>query len=68
MTTTENVTDDQIKQLRIEAGEAGDERQVAICDIALGRPRADAGEWSQRPIEDARDECARVIANAEAAR
>lgn len=48
------VTDMQIKALRSEAGSAGDLEQVAICDRAL------------RGDDDARAECARVIADAAA--
>lgn len=48
------ITDTQIRQLRNEAGEAGDIEQVEICDRAL------AGD------EDACEECARGIADAAA--
>lgn len=54
MTTTETLTTDQIRQLRTEAGQAGDLSQVALCDKAL------AGD------EAARRECAEVISDAEA--
>lgn len=30
-----NITDDQIRRLRAEAGQHGDLLQVAICDVAL---------------------------------
>lgn len=46
------ITDSQIRALRSEAGVAGDEKQVAICDRALDGDEA------------ARRECARVIADA----
>lgn len=47
------VTDEQIDALRDEAGAAGDDAQVAICDRAI------AGD------DDARAECHRVIAEAQ---
>lgn len=46
------VSDDQIRQLRTEAGAAGDREQVALCDRAL------AGDAA------ARAECAEVIGDA----
>jgi hypothetical protein len=49
-----NVTDDQIKALRIEAGAAGDARMIVICIQALD------GDIK------ARAKCARVIADAAA--
>jgi hypothetical protein len=49
-----SISDEQIQALRIEAGEAGDLRQVAICDRAL--------DGSAR----ARRKCAGVIAAATA--
>lgn len=48
------LTDRQIIALRTEAGSAGDAEQIAICDRALDGDR------------DARAECARVIADADA--
>lgn len=48
------ITDEQISALRAEAGVAGDESQVVICDRALD------GD------DHARTECARVIADATA--
>jgi hypothetical protein len=57
MTTIDNITDDQILQLRIEAGKAGDMDQVMLCLQALGH-----GD------DEARAECARVISDAEAMR
>jgi hypothetical protein len=51
-----NVTDDQIKALRIEAGAAGDARMIVICIQALD------GDIK------ARAKCARVIAEAAAQR
>ena len=42
MTTTNNeISDDQISQLRDAAGEAGDHAQVLLCDLALGRVELD---------------------------
>lgn len=54
MTTVETLTTDQIRQLRTEAGQAGDLDQVALCDKALAGDR------------EAREECARVISDTEA--
>lgn len=54
-TTADNVTNSQIRALRAEAAAAGDVEQVQICDRAL------------KQDQDARAECARVIAEAEAA-
>lgn len=53
-TTPETITDEQIEALRAEAGAAGDLAQVAICDRAID------GDMQ------ARAECARVIADAQA--
>jgi hypothetical protein len=54
MTTNTNITMTQIRNLRAEAGEAGDAAQVAMCDRALaGSARARVG-------------CAKVIRAAEA--
>lgn len=52
--TNGTVTNEQIDALRTEAGTAGDAAQVALCERAL------AGD------EEAREECARVIAEAAA--
>ena len=52
-TTIETITDEQIKQLRNEAGTAGDRKQVELCDRALQGDGA------------ARRKCADVIAYAE---
>lgn len=52
--TNGTVTNEQIDALRTEAGTAGDTAQVALCERAL------AGD------EEAREECARVIAEAAA--
>jgi len=49
-----DITDEQIEALRDEAGSAGDNAQVALCDRALD------GD------DEARAECARVIADAAA--
>lgn len=53
MTNTETITDDQIRALRTEAGQAGDRKMVATCDAALAGSAAN------------RRECALVIAEAE---
>lgn len=52
--TETKITNDQISTLRSEAGQAGDLEMVAICDQAI------AGD------ESARNECADVIAAAQA--
>jgi hypothetical protein len=46
------ITNEQIEQLQIEAGAAGDSAQVAMCEAALNGDEA------------ARERCERVIANA----
>ena len=51
-----DITDEQIDDLRTEAGAHGDMKQVQICEGAL------------KGDEDDRAECARVIAEARAAR
>lgn len=71
-TTAETITDDQIRKLRAEALAASDHTQVDLCNRALvdddhttnqdGHPIPFA-DWSQ---EEARWECARAIAAAEA--
>lgn len=53
-TQTIHITDNQIEAMSIEAGQAGDAAQVAICQRALDGDSA------------ARAECARVIADAQA--
>lgn len=77
-TLTTTVTDEQIRALRTEAGEAGDGEQVVICERALATDAEwDTDEWTgggERPEfyrrlatlsqADARLECARVIAEA----
>lgn len=72
MTTSETITDEQIKALRAEALGHGNYEQVDICDRALCRDdetiNQDGDEiayadWSR---DEARTECARVIADAEA--
>lgn len=54
-TTAVTITNSQIEALREEAGAHGDLEQVAICDRALDGFKTD------------RAECARVIAEVEAA-
>lgn len=56
-----DVTNEQIKALALEAHAAGDSAMVAICKRALGKRPGDAD-----PV--ARAECARVIAEARAMR
>jgi hypothetical protein len=53
-TTTKTVTTAQIRALRTEAAQAGDQAQVEICDRALDGDEAAVAE------------CARVIAAAQA--
>lgn len=53
-TRSSNVTDDQIEALGVEAGNAGDDKQVELCRRAL------AGD------ERARERCADIIADAKA--
>lgn len=65
------VTDAQIRQLRLDASDAGDLLQCAICDVAthgyvedvdlLDSERAQVAAMTR---EQARAECARVIADA----
>lgn len=66
------ITDEQIKQLRDEATNAGDDEQVEICDRALTRDddlldqdghSIPLSDWTQ---DEARAECERVIAEAAA--
>lgn len=74
MTTT--VTDRQIRTLRAEADAAGDLAQAMICALALGGPDAlagaEPGTEADRLLltgisqDEARAECARVIADAAA--
>ena len=76
MTTTDTITNRQIRTLRAEAGAAGDLAQVAICVLALGGPDALAGAEPGTEADlllstgmsqdEARAECARVIADAAA--
>lgn len=80
--TPETVTDEQIAQLRDEAGAAADHVMATICDIALGGdpdprvvrhiPTADRAVFALglagkfSSTPQARAECARVIADARA--
>jgi hypothetical protein len=72
MTTADTLTDAQIERLRVEAAEAGDLLQVALCDRAMGLTpyRVPDEEICRQAMKvskaDARIECARVIADAEA--
>ena len=78
-TTTENVTEKQIRALRRESAEAGDFLQVAICDVAIDGPinLSDYTTLDDVPAaklawlrsmtrREAEAECVRVIADAEA--
>jgi len=67
---TGHVTADQIDALRVEAGAAGDDRQIAVCLVAQGISPSEWAEDHDRDplpriemtVEDARAECAKVIA------
>lgn len=70
MTTKETLTDKQIKTLRSEAVAHGDYAQADICDRAMATDTVDQdgnkialADWTR---EEAREECARVIAESEA--
>ncbi len=78
-TTPDTLTDEQIEALRAEAAAAGDTAQRVICCIALdGRQDADGVDildyedvtlrtaLQDMTQDDARAECARVIADGEA--
>ena len=63
------VTDRQIRALRYEAKLAGDDVMADICDVALSGEDSDgSGTTLGKPLSvaDARAECERVIAEAEA--
>lgn len=67
-TTAETITDEQIRALRTESAEAGDDRMADICTVALDE-RDHAVSHEVRvgyTTSTARAECARVIADAEA--
>lgn len=72
MTTSETITDTQIRQLRTNAAEAGDLAMAMICARALGddladaEPGTDGADARDLTVDQARAECARVIAEAEA--
>lgn len=68
-TMTNAITDTQIEALMSEAGASGDPGQVAVCLAALGHDGPEAGDeyGDPMPIDEARAECARVIAEARAA-
>jgi hypothetical protein len=61
-----DITDERIEQLRTEAGAAGDHYQVAICDRALNRDFGH-GVTVSISVDAAREECARVITDAQEA-
>ena len=58
MTTIENITREQIKQLRSEAAQAGDEEMEATCEAAL--------HGTDEETFSAREVCIAVISDAEA--
>lgn len=60
MQTAKTITDSQIRTLRDTAAAAGDEAQVNLCNAALGL----AESWM---VDEAREQCAKAIAAAEAA-
>lgn len=69
--TAETITDDQIRALQNEAADAGDSKQVRLCEIALyGTPESPStilsliadGNLSEAQIE-ARAKCADAINN-----
>lgn len=72
MTTHYDITDAQIRDLREGADQAYDREQVAICDIALGfahdatpeMTTADGRRIIDMTQDEARAECARVLAQA----
>ena len=71
MTTIETLTDSQITTLRSEAASAGDMKMVEICDRALEPVRRTPTGRAVSVVRlamrnEARVECARVIAEAEA--
>jgi len=76
-TTAQTISNSQIRSLRSEAAQAGDEVQVIICDIALnGRLDMDDYDMSISPAkiaglramtqEEALVECADAISASEA--
>lgn len=62
--TDTDITDEQIRALMTEAGNAGDDSQVAICRRALDELASDQMTWCT--VEHARTLCAQVIADARA--
>lgn len=66
-TTIETITDEQIMDLASEARRQGDDAMVHVCFVALGeREPGTGGQQWPRSQEQAREECARVISDAEA--
>ena len=61
--TVDNVTDEQIADLARCAGQAGDDKQVELCERALGAGEG-GSKCSDREIRDARRVCAEVIEDA----
>lgn len=66
MTNPTNITDGQIDQLKNEAAAAGDMEMVAVCARAFGWPVRRMSPAAGLSVVQARAECARVIADAEA--
>lgn len=72
MTTSQTITPLQIRQLRTEAADHGDDAQVGLCDVALGTWEAYEGMpqpyeiAGRRTQEEALEICALAIADAEA--
>lgn len=74
--STDEITDEQIEQLKTEAGEAGDMEMCRICTLALdGEVSSEelslcSPEWQARlqtmSQSEARTECQRVIRDAAA--
>jgi len=71
-TTTDSITDSQIRKLRKEAESAGDLAMAMVCVRALGddlevaEDGTEAADAREMTVEQARAECARVCADAEA--
>ena len=66
MTTIDSITREQVEQLMTEAGAAGDQEQVRLCELALRTFRAMEPPASGRVEIDALQKCVRAIRAAEA--
>jgi len=60
------ITDQEIESLRRAATLTGDDSLVHCCWVALGERLPGVGAPWPRTRDEARDECARVIADAKA--